>query len=217
MPAKLNPATWFKKDKIATTPLPAIKPTIETTESGPASESPASTKSESTSRYHYRQPGRPAEGNRLEAQRFFAEGVKAQQEERWTDAIAAYQKALKLDPSYFGAYYNLALAAREVGDLSAAASAYEYALAITPDSANARYSFAYTLQEMGYFQDAAIELRKLLALNPNETRAHLLLGNLYAQRLAQPISAREEYLKVLAAEPQHPQATQIRYWLAAHP
>ena len=64
---------------------------------------------------------------------------------------------------------------------------------------------------------AADELLKIVKDNPSEVRAHLSLGNLYAQQLGQPQAAREHYLKVLVAEPHHPRAAEIRYWLAANP
>lgn len=226
MLTKLNPATWFKKKPtpVTTTELPVIRPTIEPsasdTESNPATKTSTPGRSVSSTpipRYRYRFLKKPAEGNRAEAEPFFAQAVKAQRDQRLAPAIAAYRQAIKLDPSFFEANYNLALASREAGDMSSTATSYEQALAIQPDSINARYNFAFTLQEMGYFQDAANELEKILAQKPNETRAHLLLGNLYAQRLDEVSTAREHYLKVLEVEPQHPQATQIRYWLAAHP
>ena len=69
----------------------------------------------------------------------------------------------------------------------------------------------------GYPLDAAQELEKLLAAHPSEARAHLSLANLYAQQLDQPTLARPHYLKFLASAPRHPQATAVRYWLAANP
>jgi hypothetical protein len=227
---KLNPANWFKRKPKAVTPmteLPTTKTAIETSavslvvEPKPTPKIATKATEARTApvipRYKYRSPEKPPEGKRAEAEPFFARGVQAQKDRRLADAIGAYRQALKSDPSYFEANYNLALVAREAGDLSAALDAYEQALAIMPESVNARYNFAFTLQETGYFVDAANELRKLLAQNPNETRAHLLLGNLCAQRLNQISAARESYTKVLEAEPNHPQATQIRYWLVAHP
>lgn len=224
---KLNPVGWFKRKLIPakpTTQLPSAVPASETNASGsnPVVKVPATIEAKAKPtrsiipRYRYRSPKKPSQGKRAEAEPFFAQGMKSQREQRLSDALAAYRQAIKLDPSFFEANYNLALAAREAGDLSATLSAYEHALVIMPESVNARYNFAFTLQEMGYFQDAANELLKLLEQNPNETRAHLLLGNLCAQRLDQTALAREHYLKVLEAEPQHPQATQIRYWLAGH-
>ena len=41
--------------------------------------------------------------------------------------------------------------------------------------------------------------------------------NLYAQRLSEPRKARAHYVQLLQLEPQHPQATAIRFWLEANP
>jgi Flp pilus assembly protein TadD len=57
----------------------------------------------------------------------------------------------------------------------------------------------------------------VVAANPNETRAHLTLGNLYAQELQDKSRARAHYLRVLELNPRHPEATSIRYWLVANP
>lgn len=168
-------------------------------------------------RYTYHSPAPSAPGNRGEAQRAFAQGVQAQRADRLNEAIQSYLQATRVDPAFFEAWYNLGLAAHQVRRYQQSLAAYETALAIEPNSADARYNFALVLRDAGYWLDAANELEKLLAAAPNETRAHFALGNLYAQKLRQPQLARPHYLKVLEAEPQHPQATSIRYWLASHP
>ena len=91
------------------------------------------------------------------------------------------------------------------------------ALAIQPDSVDARYNFALALRSAGYAPDAAHELEKILQANPNEVRAHLALGNLYAQPLHDVTRAREHYLRVLALDPANPQATDIQFWLSSNP
>jgi Flp pilus assembly protein TadD len=169
------------------------------------------------SRYVYRSPAKPAAGNRSEAEVSFAQGMQAQRDHRPAAAVTAYRAAMKADPGFFEAQYNLGLAAFEAGDLPQSLLAYEQALAITPDSANARYNFALALKEANFPLDAVQELEKLLTAHPEEARAHLSLANLYAQQLDQPSLARPHYLKVLAIDPRHPQATAIRYWLAANP
>jgi tetratricopeptide (TPR) repeat protein len=131
--------------------------------------------------------------------------------------MQAYRLAARLDPSLFEAQYNLGLAATEAGNLSLALTAYENALAIQPTSLDARYNLALVLKQANYLTDAVNELERVLASYPNETRAHLALGNLYAQQFGQPAKARQHYRKVLEVEPRHPQAGAIRYWLAANP
>jgi tetratricopeptide (TPR) repeat protein len=168
-------------------------------------------------RYAYLSPAKPASGRHEEAMRYFSQGVKEYKARRISQAVSEYQKAAKANPAYFDAYYNLGLASYEMGNWRESLNAYEYALALKPDSADARYNFALALKRAGYPQDAAEELLRILQNKPGEARAHLSLANLYAQQLNQPQLAREHYVKVLESEPRHPQATEIRYWLAANP
>jgi tetratricopeptide (TPR) repeat protein len=164
-------------------------------------------------RYRYRAPTQPSPGDRSEAERAFAQGVHAHQAQRLPEAIASYRRALQLDPSFFDADYNLAMAATQVRNLPLALSTYENALALRPESSDARYNFALVLKQANYLLDAANELEKDLTAYPNESRAHLALGNLYAQQLQQPDKARQHYLKVLEIDPRNPQAAAIRSWL----
>jgi tetratricopeptide (TPR) repeat protein len=168
-------------------------------------------------RYQYRSPAAGAPGSRGEAERLLAQGAQAQEQNRSSDAIQNYRRAIKADPSFFDAHYNLGVAAYEAAELPQCLSAYEEALAIKPLSIKARFNFAVALQKAHYPADAANELEKLLAANPGETRAHFALANLYAQQLGQPAQARVHYLRLLELDSQHPQATAVRYWLEANP
>jgi Flp pilus assembly protein TadD len=167
-------------------------------------------------RYPYHRPARLPAGNRSAAERWFAQGLQAQQASRLSAALSAYREATYLDPSFFEAYYNLGLSAAGAGKLTEALPAYENALAIRPDSVDARYNFALSLQRANYIGDAVVELEKLTNSNPNEAKAHLALGNLYGQQLHQTATARQHYLRVLEIDPHNPQANAIRSWLAAN-
>ncbi len=222
----INPLNLFRsKDKTPVAPTP-LKPPSSATESGEASTAAAKRAASgvaapvaggSPERSSDKSPARPASGNRAAAEQLFAQGVQAYQAHRLPDAIRAYRAAVQLDPSLFEAHYNLGLAATEAGNLPLAVSAYDAALAAKPASVDARYNLALVLKQGNHLADAVRELERIVARSPNETRAHLALGNLYAQQLRQPAKAREHYLNVLAVEPRHPQATAIRFWLAANP
>jgi tetratricopeptide (TPR) repeat protein len=155
--------------------------------------------------------------NRAQAERLFADGRRAQQAHRLTDAINSYRAAIQQDPTYFEASYNLASANGEAGDLPGAITAYESALAIRPDSLDARYNLALVLKQNSDFTRSAGEFEKLLEKYPNDSRSHLALGNLYAQQLRDPAKARQHYLKVLETDPHNPQASTIRFWLTSNP
>jgi tetratricopeptide (TPR) repeat protein len=168
-------------------------------------------------RYTYLSPAKPLPGDHKSAERFFGEGIKAQQAGKPAQALASYQKAIQTDPAYFEAYYNQGLAAYGLGNWKDSLLDYEYALALKPNSTDARYNFALALQQSNYPLDAADELLEILNENPSDIRSHLLLANLYARQLNQPRLARQHYLKVLETDPRHPKAPEIRYWLAANP
>ncbi len=234
---KLNPVRWFGSDSPKTNRVsapvqyttnsrvvaknvdgPIVTAPSETAPALVASTTPLPAVPEVKSTpYQYQRPPAPAFGNREEADKYFAAGLKAHQGGKLTAAVTEYLAATQADPSYFEAYYNLGLAAYDLDHLVRSLSAYEMALSIKPTDVNARYNFALALRKAGHPRDAAKELETLLSENPNEARAHLALGNLYAQQLFLTQKAREHYLKVLSLDPRNAQAADIRYWLSAHP
>ncbi|HZQ47711.1 MAG TPA: tetratricopeptide repeat protein [Verrucomicrobiae bacterium] len=232
---KFNPLNLFHHDpKLVATPKPmppigtlpgdSAKAVIMSTNSMSVSKSAALlARPGSVARYAYISPAKPAVGNRLEAQQLFAQGVQAQLDRRFKDAMTLYQAATKADPGFFEAQSNLGLAAYDQGEMPLSLLAYETALAINPGSFNARFNFALALRKANYIQDAALELERLLASCPPEespahlAMAHLTVANLYAEQFHQVASARSHYAKVLELDPQNSQATAIRYWLRDNP
>jgi tetratricopeptide (TPR) repeat protein len=206
-------------------PTPVASPTPQP-ENGPAGggarDSSRAASAPNVARYNYVSPAKPAEGNRAQAERYFAQAAEAQHERRLQDAVRLYRAATQADPSFFEAQSNLGLAAFDLGDMTQALLAYEIALAIKPESFNARFNFALALIKANYIIDAAQELEHLIAASPDESpehlaMAHLTLANLYAEQFHRPASARPHYSKVLDLDPQNSQATVIRYWLRDHP
>jgi tetratricopeptide (TPR) repeat protein len=199
---KLNPLNWFsgksKNGEISETPIPAV--------------------TGSANRYTYPLPVTPIPGDRKLAERLTSEGRQAEHQSNRVEAMQDYQAAMKADPTYFEAALALGLAAIDAKDYPAALDALGQALTVQAGSADARYAFAWVLGRQGYYQDAANELEKLLSVHPREVRAHLLLGNYYADNLEQPKLARDQYMQALSLiDQQSDQATAIRAWLDQHP
>ena len=202
-------------------PAPTPAPTPAVTESAPSAVmmpihivQPAAP---TFPRYLYLSPRKPAAGNRVAATAAFSQAQIFEQGSHWPDAMESYRRATESDPGWFEAQYNYGVLAYRLRNFSAALSAYEMALAIQPDSVDARYNFALALKASGYELDAVNEFKKILATHPGEVRAHLALGNLYAQQMRDTARAREQYLKVLELDPRNPQANDIRFWLSANP
>jgi tetratricopeptide (TPR) repeat protein len=244
---KLNPVHWFgssptpekKYNENGVTPLPSPDATgsrIESIPLLPANAAPPVTVPPVTvppaeikpakivppappafPHYFYLSPRKPDSGDRRSASGAFTKAREFEQDSKWLDAMQSYQQAAEMDPGWFEAQYNFGVLAYRLQDYRLSLAAYETALGIQPDSVNARYNFALALKAAGYVPDAVKELKKIISANPSEARAHLVLGNLFAQQLRDPAQARTHYLKVLELDPHNPQATDIRFWLASNP
>ena len=243
---ELNPLNWFhstpQKPRVTQLPPlnsdnnrvnqakePATEPTVNAppavVEPAPAPPKPAPPKPvkvvrpppPSFPRYSYLSPSKPKPGNRQAAGRAFAQAQQFERDEQFLNALDSYREAGRLDPAWFEAQYNCSVMAYRLRNYSQSLAACEMALAIKPGSADARYNLALALKAAGYVTDAMNELKKVLASNPGDVRAHLTLGNIYAQQLHDPEPARAHYLKVLQLDPRNPQATDIQFWLSANP
>jgi len=229
-----NPVKWFKKDAAtATAPVPATRPKPAPKPTAPVAK-PAAVPSVASKpvikvtplppapkpefpRYQRLNPVTPVPGDRAAAAAEFQRGIAAHERGDATAAIAAYRRAVGLDPSHFEAQHNLSLAALQQGDVVGALKAGEMALVIQPQSALARYNFAVALQRGRYPADAAEELEKVTVLNPDDANAQVALASLCAGTLQEPARARAAYRRVLEINPNHPQAENIRRWLELHP
>jgi tetratricopeptide (TPR) repeat protein len=216
---RINPLNWFRSgsqnEENTATPLPAKSNPAPTVVRKPVRILPPSPPT--FPRYLYLSPAAPRAGDRPAAERAFTRAREAELDSRWKAAMESYEQAAEFDPSWFEAQYNYGVMAYRAKEFSQSLAAYEMSLAIQPDSVNARYNFALTLKAAGYAPDAVNELEKILASHPDEVRAHLALGNLYAQQFYDAARARQHYLKVLQLDPRNPQATDIQFWLSANP
>ena len=210
-PAPSKPKPKFKESGV--TPLPAAGESV----SLPPAPAVEAAPPPSFPRYNYLASHNLAAGDRRAASGAFTKAQGFEQDKKWADALTWYQTAAQLDPSWFEAQYNTGALAHRLRNFSIALPGYERALALQPDSADARYYFALALKAAGYAPDAAEEFRKVLATHPGDVRSHLGLANLCAQVLHDRSQARQHYLKVLELEPNHAQASEIRFWISANP
>lgn len=158
----------------------------------------------------------PAGGNAAAAQAEFLRGTAAHGRNDAAAAMAAYRKAIALDPAHFASHYNLSLLALQQGNLPEALHAAESAVAIDPRSHVARYNLAVALQRSRHPLDAAEELERITREQPAEANAHLALASLCDLDLRDVARARSHYQRVLEAQPAHPKADFIRQWLERH-
>jgi tetratricopeptide (TPR) repeat protein len=100
--------------------------------------------------------------------------------DQFDEAIAAYQRALEINPDYEEAWVGLGVVYRLSGDFEAAHAAYSEALAIDPDNANAHSSLGtlYLLEDNP--EESIKEFEEAIRLDPQLAAAHGNLALAYA-------------------------------------
>lgn len=93
------------------------------------------------------------------------------------EAIQSAQEALKIDPTYGVAHYNLANLYIESRRLDDAIQHYLEAIRVYPRFVEARGNLANALAMRGYLPDAVTQYREALTLSPAQSRIHYGLGN----------------------------------------
>jgi tetratricopeptide (TPR) repeat protein len=91
-------------------------------------------------------------------------------------AIAAYRRAIDLEPKFAAAHTNLGTALMAQGDLEGAIAAYRRALALDPKLAMAHYNLGNALYTKGDLAGAIAAFRQATALDPTFAPAHANLG-----------------------------------------
>jgi len=94
-------------------------------------------------------------------------------------AIAAYRRALELDPGLADAHLNLGRLRHEMGDLAAAEEHYRAAAQAQPDEPTTAFNLGVVLQDGGRLAEAAAAYEQALALDGDFADAHYNLAGIY--------------------------------------
>jgi len=98
------------------------------------------------------------------------------------EALAAYDKALAIDPNDADAHNNRGVVLETLGRNEEALASFDKALAIDPKYAFAHYNRGNVLEKLGRDQEALAAYDKALAIDPNNASAHnnrgVVLGTL---------------------------------------
>lgn len=90
------------------------------------------------------------------------------------ESCECYEKAVQLDPTFWQALNNLAVALDRLGRLEGAEKRYRQVLRLVPDSPEIQLNFATLLGELGRSQEGLEIIRTVLDRHPNLMRAHAL-------------------------------------------
>lgn len=128
-------------------------------------------------------------------------------ENRFTEAIGAFQQALKLDPRNVKAEDNLGLSYAGLGRYDEAIAAYQQAIGWQEQSSSKNpgpyINMGSLLLDLNRSQEAVTSLLQAVEVAPLESRAHELLGKAYA-RLEEFPKAQAELEKAIELSPRSP-------------
>ncbi len=122
-------------------------------------------------------------------------------EQQWSQAIAACQKALELAPKLAQAYKIWGNALLEMGKHAEAMGCYAEAIAIQPDLTEVYANMGSIYARQQKWQQAIEYYQKALAIDPEFTGAYRHLGRVW-QQLGESLKAWECQERVLSLEPE---------------
>ena len=107
-------------------------------------------------------------------------GIAYRKEERYQEAILAYQKAIELDPAHEWAYNNIGYAYYCAQDYEASVNAYKQAIQVRPDHGWAYNGLGRAYNKLGQYQQAIEAFLSSTQVSPDNAEAFYNLAKAYA-------------------------------------
>ncbi len=116
----------------------------------------------------------------------------------YTEALVAYDQAIKLDPQYSDAYYDKGWALKDLQRYMEALDAFDQVLKLDPQYAEAQRSRGDTLWDLKRFDDALAAYNQALKLDPQNATAHNGRGNALwgLKRYDEAVAAYDQAIKL---------------------
>ncbi|MFQ5568749.1 MAG: tetratricopeptide repeat protein [Rhodothermales bacterium] len=136
---------------------------------------------------------------------YIAEGNEARNKGEFERAVAAYRKALEIDPRNVIAHYNLGTLLGQLKADDEAMTYFRAAIELDPNHRDARFNLATALSRAGRFEEALHHFDRVLSLDAEDQQAHLRKA-LVLKTLDRISEAEAELEGILAVDPGHTEA-----------
>jgi tetratricopeptide (TPR) repeat protein len=143
------------------------------------------------------------------AEQYYSEGVNLSNLGQYSEAVAAYDKAVFIRPNNADAWNNRGVVLDKLGQYSDAVASYERTVTLQPGYADAWYNRGVALRKLGRYADAVTSYDKALAIRPDYVEAWLNRG-VALDYLGRYEDAIASYNKALALQPDHITARENR-------
>ena len=148
-------------------------------------------------------------GDRTQAKALLDKGKQLYRDDQDSEAVAAFQQAVKLDPDLAEAHFRLglgyeALAKQEDAEsqYKKAVEAYKKHLEADPDDAEAHYNLGQTYANLGNYSEAIRSYRQATRLKTDDPDMYYDLGVAHT-KLAQYDQAAAAFSKSLEIDPEY--------------
>jgi tetratricopeptide (TPR) repeat protein len=117
-----------------------------------------------------------------ESEKAIEEGKKLSEASKFDEAIAQFDRAIKLDPGNEAAYFRRALAYQKKGDHDRAIADYDRAIELSPEYVYALYDRGLAHSSKGNLDRSLADFDRVIALGPDRGDAYLCRGIVQARK-----------------------------------
>jgi len=136
------------------------------------------------------------------ADSLFLKGYKLYEEQKYEEAAAAYQEAIKTNQTQWGYHFNLGLTYKKLNRKEEALVAFLKAAELNPESFSINKELGEVLGKSGNFEEAKKYYKKATELSPDEPDAFYNLG-VCLLNSGESEEALQAFLKVIELKPDY--------------
>ncbi len=134
----------------------------------------------------------------MASEEYYKHGLETIKKGGFDEAIAAWEKALELNPTMFDAYEKLGKAYYTQGKFDKAGQVYRKEIELKPDDPMVYFSLGVVYRMNEQYEDAVNMQQKAISLNPQLASAYNELGLIYCKqrKLDEAIDAHKKALEL---------------------